>query len=272
MQGVKMAGGAEIGSAIAGIVGGLFDSGINLVNSIYNVQQNERNFDYQKALQQVIFQREDTAVQRRMADLKSAGLNPNLAAGSAAGAGAVVGRNNTPGLGLSGNPVGTALDMASAVSQIRAQREQNEILKNQKVESAAKAKMAENQVLLDNANLYQLLGMDMSLSYDEKHNKFHINPEIKFNPLDKNNPWSIYTSLAKDGGYGYYKDFNSSPLQSIFKYQFDNQKNSADLLQRDVDFYTADKIMDYFGAGVSAFSGIGSGLNSYGRFNKFYRR
>ncbi len=48
------------------------------------------NFNYQKALQQQIFAREDNSIQRRAADLQSAGLSKTLAAGSGAGAGSVV--------------------------------------------------------------------------------------------------------------------------------------------------------------------------------------
>lgn len=68
-----------IASGIAGIVQGE-----------RNYAMQKENYAYQKNLQNTIFNREDNAVQRRVADLKAAGLSPTLAAGSSAGSGAVV--------------------------------------------------------------------------------------------------------------------------------------------------------------------------------------
>lgn len=65
-------------------------SGIPFLGNMVNYHNQMEMQDYQKALQQEIFEREDNAIRRRVKDLKKAGLSPVLAAGSAANAGAPI--------------------------------------------------------------------------------------------------------------------------------------------------------------------------------------
>lgn len=89
--------------------------GLNAVSTGYNIFGNERAYrdqqantawereqyfdqrDYNRALQQQIFEREDTAIQRAVQDAGKAGLSPlSVAGGNGAGAGAVVGVSQAP--------------------------------------------------------------------------------------------------------------------------------------------------------------------------------
>lgn len=78
------------GDLIAGI------GGINVGKEANQIEKDNLTFqkdllEYQKGIQQTIFDREDNATQRKVEDLKAAGLSPVLAAGQGARAGAVVG-------------------------------------------------------------------------------------------------------------------------------------------------------------------------------------
>ena len=103
-----------------------------------------------------------------MEDLKAAGLNPNLAAGSAASSGAVVGRNSTAGLGaISGNSIGSALDAMTAVQQLRNIKEQNKILKNQAWQTQDNTLAVTLNNLYSNAEIAYMLGMNPKIKVDK---------------------------------------------------------------------------------------------------------
>ena len=121
--------------------------------ALWNAYQQQREFDYARDIQNQIFEREDNAVQRRMADLEKSCLSKTLAAGSGAGAGSVVSTH----LSNVGNPTSSApntsttfqtnfLDLLKGVEEIRGIKEQIEVARAQKNKINAET----NSVDLDN--------------------------------------------------------------------------------------------------------------------------
>lgn len=129
-----------------GVLSSLVGGAMNLGSTLITNQSNEKvasqnlsfqkeNLEYQKALQQQIFEREDTAYQRKVNDLIAAGINPAVAAtGSGSAAGSVVNtqaphndmRYQAPQFNL-----GSVLDTLSSLEQLKNIKAQTDNAKKQ---------------------------------------------------------------------------------------------------------------------------------------------
>ncbi len=132
-------------------------------NYDFNKDSYLKNFEYQKNLQQQIFNREDNAVQRRAADLQLAGLSKTLAAGDGAGAGPVV---STSSSSLSApqrsqvDLLSSALNLAEAqasIKKINAEAEnllkQNEKMDSEMIVNDARTAYLKAQTAVEEGNL-----------------------------------------------------------------------------------------------------------------------
>lgn len=99
-------------------LGGLVSGGIQGIMNYLSQADQQR---YDRRMQELMLSREDNAVQRRVADLRAAGLSPTLAAGSSAGAGTVV-KSSAPESKI--NALQESLGLKQQALALQAQRAQ----------------------------------------------------------------------------------------------------------------------------------------------------
>lgn len=218
-----------------------------------NLAFQQSTLDWQKALQKQVFQREDTSVQRRVADLKAAGLSPVLAAGQGARAGEAI-SVTTPQRGTEGLKMQAAAltDFAGRMIDVQKSMAEIDLIKAQarktELETYRTSELLpfEKQMKQEQISQYVLSNRQFRAQLEsniiwatERANQSQIETAIR--ALEKNMSgfdWAIYEGFIQylneqstDGGKTYPSQFNPMVLEYLAK------KAAYDLKKMDVDFY-----------------------------------
>ena len=163
----------------AGIAGAASDF-LNYGNQV-------KALNWQKQAQETTWAREDNAVKRRVADLKAAGLNPVLAAGSSAS-------TSSPITPIVPHMQVTGLDKAAAMQQLRNNRLQRDILQETKDLTNAQASKAgwESDIAATNAEI-----VAAQKKYAEQLALAQVNNLLTENELKRANIDQVNTNISE---------------------------------------------------------------------------
>ena len=181
------------GNALGGgVLGGLLDTGMSLEKTIYD-----------RRMQRGAWNREDTAVQRRVEDLRAAGLSPTLAAGSGAAASSPIATNlSQPGESMQARKQGY-LDMMRQkedISRTRAETDAAETMARK-----AKLEMAPLQSLLTSQKRYGMADESMTevLANNLLERDWAATDEAQARADEARNRAALVGTQAEEASYNY---------------------------------------------------------------------
>lgn len=167
----------------------LGDNALNLIGTGYSIYQDQRNYKYQKELQQELWRRDDNAIQRKMADYAAAGINPLMVA-STSGA-----SNTSAGEAGSQNiisPQRTPAEMK--IDRERAKQEENKTDYEKKMYNfnLDMAKLQQNILTIQRDNILTDMFNSLGIPYyaktwdagDTTEWYFQAKPGLTINPAD----------------------------------------------------------------------------------------
>lgn len=204
-----------------------------ILDTLFNIGSQLYNYGYQRDLQQQIFQREDNALQRRMADAEAAGLNKfSVANGSGAGAGSVV-STSAPQADF-----GNTLDQIAALNQVQQVKAQTQNVKTQ------------NDILKYEQKAAHL---DYELKYLDFLNQLGMPAVISNGEVTWDGPRIDSKYFMPNGNI----DLSQSPRSKMFDFNYQNEQNNAALMQTDVDYQEAMKVFGLLTPFLNGLFGLG---------------
>lgn len=225
-----------------------FDTITNIAALGYNIYQDQRDYrnavaqqDYQKALQQEIFAREDTSLQRRMDDARAAGLNPfSVAGGSGAGAGSVVGIGSAEGQSL--NKVGSMLDTLTALERYN-QAKLDTKFQEDSFDKRLRALSLQNDIFANQVGITESNYKDAFFKALRTEDDYQAGYGFhRYWYLDDNNHWHMDKNMFSN------EDSRpDTPYSNSIKFNADALKYDTKTKEQAYNFYNSDKMIKYAG-------------------------
>lgn len=242
-----------VGEMLAGAVQGLGNVGIGL----WNAYQQSRNYEYQKNLQKKIFEREDNALQRRVADAEKAGYNRFAVLGQGAGTGSVV---STTAPQVDENLGSRFADAMQHTYQLAVERNSAKIAE----ENAQKAKAEKNitfnaeavsnwKTALSIAEMMKDAGYAPLFSLDS-FNKPKISRFAEGGTLGATNPYA--------GRF-----FDETPLGQYWQNDYGNARAQAEMQKTDAEWRKTNYVVNLVS---KILGGVNSGVNATSSWRKRY--